>query len=152
MPNGADAATTDGTGQPVAERHARLSFGVLVLALFQLALGIYWLAALFGIQVGPQDGMPGQLVAGGENGRLAVVLFGGVRVLAAFGLLLRLRAAWALVMLLTGLGLASSIAGYAIGKPDDLRLLFEVVSAFYLNQPGVRLAFGVGAPPKEEPE
>ena len=63
--------------------------------------------------------------------------------MAALGLLARVRAAWVLVMLITGVGLALTITGYALGRPDAVRLLLDVASAFYLNQPGVRAVFGI---------
>ena len=47
-------------------------------------------------------------------------------------------------MLVTGGGLLLTITGYAVGSPDDVRLLLDVASAFYLNQPGVRAVFGIG--------
>ncbi len=42
-----------------------------------------------------------------------------------------------------GVGLATTLTGYLIDRPDDIRLLLGVASAFYLNQPGVRAVFGV---------
>lgn len=139
---GPPAATIDGRGRPRgSSAQAGLPVGVVVLALVQVLLGASWLASLAGLQLVP-GGMPQGLVSSGQPGTIVVWVLGLARLVAGVGLLTRLRAAWVLVMLLTGIGLASSIASFALGQPDDLRLLFEVISAFYLNQPLVRAAFG----------
>jgi len=122
-----------------------LPIGAVVLALIQVAEGLWLLAALAGVGVAAEAGWPAQLMASGAPGQYAIIGAAGLRFAAALGLLTRHRAAWVLAMLVTGGGLLASLAGYVSGRPDDIRLLLDVAAAFYLNQPGVRAAFGVRA-------
>lgn len=136
--------TTPGGDRAPRPHGARGPFtpGLAILALFQLALGAWWLGLAAGMRTGLPAGLADELLARGEAGQVAVGVLGALRLAAALGLVARLRAAWVLAMLLTGIGLAGSLAGYALGRPDDLLLLLEVLSAFYLNQPEVRATFG----------
>ena len=72
-----------------------------------------------------------------------------LRLLAAGGLWLGYRWAWALSMLLAGLGLLTSFYVYWLGDPAYLPLALNVMLAFYLNQGAVRSYFegkgGTGA-------
>ena len=65
--------------------------------------------------------------------------------LAAGLLLLRMRQlGWTITMLLTGLGLASSIYfWWAQGTTVAIWVIVQVVTVFYLNQRQVRVAFGI---------
>lgn len=65
-------------------------------------------------------------------------------VVIAVGLLRRYRWAWVLTMLLTGLGLATTIYLVMNGEHDLLRLAILVATALFLNQRPVRLRFGIG--------
>ena len=129
-------------GPAAAAPRGPLAFGIVILALFQLALAAWWLALAGGIRLGPMTGLPAGLLTQGIAGQASIGALGVLSFAAALGLVARLRAAWVLTMLLTGIGLAGTLAGYALGQPDDVLLLLEVTSAFYLNQPGVRAAFG----------
>lgn len=129
-------------GTAAAAARGPLAFGIVILALFQLVLAAWWLALADGILLGPTTGLPGELLAQGVAGQASIGALGVLSLAAAVGLVARLRAAWVLAMLLTGIGLAGTLAGYAVGQPDDVLLLLEVTSAFYLNQPGVRATFG----------
>jgi hypothetical protein len=115
----------------------------VLLALIQVFEAGWLIAALSGVRIAAQSGLPVNLIALGQPGEAAIIAVATVRIAAALGLFTRHRAAWVMVMLVTGAGLASTLAGYLIGRPDDIRLLLDVVSAFYLNQPGVRAVFGL---------
>ncbi len=115
----------------------------MLLALIQILEAGLLVAALGGFRVVGQAGLPAELLTYGMPGQYAIIAVAAIRLMAALGLLTRHRAAWVMVMLVTGGGLASTLAGYLIGRPDDIRLLLGVASAFYLNQPGVRAVFGV---------
>jgi hypothetical protein len=120
-----------------------LPIGAVLLAILQLVEGAWLLAALGGVRVAAEAGLPADLLGLGVAGQYAIVAVAALRFVAALGLLARVRAAWILAMLVTGGGLALTITGYALGRPDDVRLLLDVASAFYLNQPGVRAVYGI---------
>lgn len=135
----ADDGLVDGTPRP----RPWLPIGAVLLALIQLLEGAWLIAALAGVRVAAQVGLPAELLTLGIPGQYAIIVVAAIRLVAALGLLTRHRAAWVMVMLITGGGLAATLTGYLIGRPDDIRLLLGVASAFYLNQPGVRAVFGV---------
>ena len=120
-----------------------LPIGAVLLAILQLAEGAWLLAALGGVRVAAAAGLPADLLGLGVAGQYAIVAVAALRFVAALGLLARVRAAWILAMLITGGGLTLTITGYVLGRPDDVRLLLDVASAFYLNQPGVRAVYGI---------
>jgi hypothetical protein len=130
----ADGAPRSRPGLPV---------GAVLLAILQFTEGVWLLAALGGVRMAAEAGLPADLLGLGVAGGYAIVAVAALRIVAALGLLARVRAAWVLVMLITGVGLALTITGYALGRPDAVRLLLDVASAFYLNQPGVRAVFGI---------
>lgn len=126
----------------------RLPVGAVLLALLQVLEGVWLLAALGGVRLTTQAGLPSELLGFGVPGQYAIIVVAGLRFAVALGLLARFRAAWIIVMLITGAGLAATLVGYAQGRPDDIRLLLNVASAFYLNQPGVRAVFGIRERPR----
>lgn len=65
-------------------------------------------------------------------------LVAGISLLAAAGLWLGYRWAWALTMLVVGISLVASLLLYWRGDPPYLRMAIDVVLAFYLNQGAVR--------------
>jgi hypothetical protein len=110
------------------------AYGVILAAL--LATGPDTLAGLIG------DGLLGEV----ETATFALVVGGfAVATLAAGILLLRMRQlGWTITMLLSGLGLVSSIAVWWTEATTNPILLFiQVASVFYLNQRQVREAFGI---------
>ena len=121
-----------------------LPIGAVLLAILQVAEGAWLLAALDGVRIAAEAGLPADLLGLGVAGQYAIVAVAVLRFVAALGLLASVRAAWVLVMLITGGGLTLTITGYALGRPDDVRLLLDVASALYLNQPGVRAIYGIG--------
>jgi hypothetical protein len=62
----------------------------------------------------------------------------GVGLLAAGGLWLGYRWAWALAMVVVGISLVVSLYLYWLGDPPYPRMAIDVVIAFYLNQGDVR--------------
>lgn len=115
----------------------------MLLALIQVLEAGLLVATLGGYRVAGSAGLPAELLTYGVPGQYVIMAVVSIRLMAAVGLLTRHRAAWVMVMLITGASLATTLTGYVIGRPDDIRLLLEVAAAFYLNQPGVRAAFGV---------
>ena len=139
----AEPATTAEPADGIPGTRPSLPIGAVLLAILQVAEGIWLLAALGGVRVAAEAGLPADLLGLGVAGTYAIVAVALLRFAGALGLLARVRAAWILVMLITGGGLTLTIIGYALGRPDDVRLLLDVASAFYLNQPGVRAVYGV---------
>ena len=117
----------------------------LPLALWAVALlmalgGLGFLLGVFG--AGPS------ILAGGliglqtsAEGRVLLAIVAVAMLLAAVGVLLRIRSAWGLTMLLVGIGLAVNLYAYVRGDPNYLRLALFVATAFYLNQRSVREVF-----------
>jgi hypothetical protein len=83
------------------------------------------------------DGMP-----------LLIVALAALRILAAVGLWMGSRRAWVLTMLIVGVGLAFSFVVYWVGDPAYVRMVIDIVIAFYLNQGIVRDYFE-GRPPAD---
>lgn len=71
---------------------------------------------------------------------LFIVLI-GIGLIAAGGLWLGYRWAWALAMIVVGVSLVVSLYLYWLGDPPYLRMAIDVVVAFYLNQGAVREYF-----------
>jgi hypothetical protein len=110
------------------------AYGLIFAAL--LATGPDAVVALIG------DGLLGEV----ETATFTLVVGGfAVATLAAGILLLRMRQlGWTITMLLSGLGLVSSIAVWWTEATTNSILLFiQVASVFYLNQRQVREAFGI---------
>jgi hypothetical protein len=135
---------------PLRAAHVRRPAVVTILAILQLLTAAGYgliLAAL--LATGP-DALVA-LIGGGLLGQVeavtAAVLMGGfaVATLAAGILLLRMRQlGWTITMLLSGLGLVSSIAVWWTEATTNPILLFiQVASVFYLNQRQVREVFGI---------
>jgi hypothetical protein len=85
-------------------------------------------AGLIGLQASP-------------GGRVALAVLAVAMIVAAVGILLRIRPAWGLTMLIVGIGLVVNLVAYIGGDPNYLRLAVFVVAAFYLNQRVVREVF-----------
>lgn len=136
-------ASDAGPGDAHAGLRPRLPIGAVLLAVLQFAEGLWLLAALSGVRAATLTGLPAELLAFGVAGQYLIIASAGLRFTAAFALLTRRHAAWVLAMLITGGGLVVTLTGYVLGQPDDIALLLDVASAFYLNQPGVRAVFGV---------
>jgi hypothetical protein len=69
---------------------------------------------------------------------LVIVVLATLRIVAAVGLWMGSRRAWVLTMLIVGVGLILSFAVYWVGDPAYIRMVIDIVIAFYLNQGIVR--------------
>jgi hypothetical protein len=138
---------------------------VTILAAIQLlealAYGLLFLAVLLDASAARDAlaALGGTVTGGLAAAELAALraITGGLFVAAAAGgiLLLRMRQlGWTLTMLLTGIGLASSIYSWVTqGNVFSIWLLAQVVTVFYLNQRQVRHSFGItGRSPGLDPE
>ena len=137
-------------GEPRASTRARRPAIVTILAILQLLnAAAYGVILLVLLAAGP--GSLSAVVGGGLVGEVetatVVVLVGGFAVacFAAGILLLRMRQlGWTITMLLSGFGLASSIAiWWTQATTTPILLFIQVASVFYLNQRKVREAFGM---------
>lgn len=121
----------------------RLPLGAWILAGIQALLAAWALAGLLGMRPLDESSGLGILSASADAVRAILIGIVAIQVLAAFGLLLRLRAAWVVVMVLTGVSLAIGLWAIAAGVGNPLRLAVDIVAALYLNQRAVRAAFRV---------
>lgn len=64
-----------------------------------------------------------------------------VEAFIAIGLWRLQRFAWVLIMIQTGLGMASDLWGYFHGYPSYTSMLINIIILFYLNQREVQKAF-----------
>jgi hypothetical protein len=136
-------AAVRGRPPQAPEGSRRLPLGVWILAGIQALLAAWALAGLIALR--PLDESSGLGVLSGSADFIRAVLIGivAIQILATFGLLLRVRAAWVAVMVLTGVSLAVGLWAVTAGTGSPLRLAVDVVAALYLNQRAVRRAFGV---------
>jgi hypothetical protein len=137
-----EPAEDEGQLRPVP-RQQRLPLGVWILAAIQVALAAWVLAGLVGLRPLAETSGLAQLSAAADVVRTVLIGTIAVQALAALGLLLRLRVAWVVVMVLTGVSLAIGLWAFVAGVGNPLRLAVDVVATLYLNQRAVRRAFGV---------
>jgi hypothetical protein len=135
--------TDDGptTRPPIGSRVAvPLPLGLWVVAALLVAGGIAFALGAFG--VGPSFLSGGLIGLGGsDQGRIVLAILATAMILAAIGIVLRVRAAWGLTMFIVLIGLVVNLSAYFGGDPNYLRLAIFVVTAFYLNQRVVREVF-----------
>ena len=159
-PDQPSAGPTRAGGAPAAvvwraSTRARRPATVTILAVLQLLTAAAYgaiVAAL--VMTGPDalfrllgDMALARELLGNAEMATVVVIFAAyaVATLAAGILLLRMRQlGWTSTMLLTGLGLVSSIlTWWGQGTTIPISLFVQVVTVFYLNQRQVREAFGI---------
>ncbi len=117
-----------------------LPLGLWFAAILLVFSGIVLLLAAVGLSQGILTG--GLLgLAGSQAGRIAIGLIGVTSIAAGIGMGLRMPTAWAVGMLVIGLGLAGQLVAYFRGDPNLVRLAIYVAMAFYLNQRPVREVF-----------
>jgi len=128
---------------------------VTVLAIIQLASALVYGLLLLGLLLdGTATTEAMVAVEGGLSGVALTVEIAALRTFVAIlfaaavsggVLLLRMRRlGWTITMLMTGVGLATSIVTWlADGTVVSMWLAVEVVTVFYLNQRQVRHAFGI---------
>jgi len=119
----------------------RLPLGVYVLAALRGLDAALLIAAALGIRSIVGDDLLTSLLPDPSWIDPVYISLAVLSVVTGIGLLTGHRWGWAGTMLLTGVGLLSAIYVYMQGGQNDLRLLFLVASAFYLNQRVVRERF-----------
>jgi len=145
LPSGPDASATgprppDATLIRAAEAGGRPT-GVVVLAILRLADAAVFVLAAIGVGLLSDSERPPEPWF--EIVRLGLVALAMIAVIAAVGLLRTARWGWVLTMVMVGFGLAGDLIQIVIGSPNDIQILILVVSAFYLNQRDLRIAFRV---------
>jgi len=126
------AETTDRT-------RSRRPLGVAVIAVFLLADAVIAVLQLTGDT--PVTTQTQTLLDISDHAPGGVLLLAALRAVAAVGLWTGSRRAWVLTMVLVGVGLVLSLYLYVLGDPPYVRMLIDVVIAFYLNQGAVRVHF-----------
>jgi|RhiMethySRZTD1v2_1073278.scaffolds.fasta_scaffold2373822_1 hypothetical protein len=117
--------------------------GVVLIAAFLIADAALAIAGhLFDLQTGTRQDL---LAAPDEQAALVVIGLVILRVIAAIGLWFGWRRGWVLTMLLVGISLILDLWLYFDGRPYYVRMAFDVILAFYLNQGAVREYFGRSA-------
>ena len=127
-------------GPPIETAPVPLPLGLWAVAVLLILGGLAFLMGALG--GGPSflsGGMIGLLASAAGRVVLAVLAVG--MIVAAVGILLRMRIAWGLTMFIVLIGLAVNLLAYVGGDPNYLRLAVFVVTAFYLNQRAVREVF-----------
>ncbi len=124
----------------------RRPFGVLVVAFIQLATVVSALVGLLTSWTMPWEGTLAVYLQDHSWARLAIMSFGAAVVVAAIGMWQLRSWGWALMVSLVGVSLVFDLvnwweSGGQPGNPLYLRLLLDVVSAFYLNTSAVQDAF-----------
>ena len=139
------------SGHPTTRRRHR-PVPVTILALIQTVLGVLNLGVAIALLLDAgMDETLGALIdrstfafVEGPALILVFVVIGFLELISA-ALLLRLRrTGWTLAMLLSGASLTVQVVTYfSTGRLTTLALVLYVVSVLYLNQRGVREAFGL---------
>lgn len=138
-----DPRSTSPDSQTPARRRP---FGVLVVAFVQLGTVVLALVGMFTSWAMPWEGTLVVYLQDHSWARFAILTFGAAVVAAAFGMWQLRYWGWALMVSLVGVSLVFDLvnwweAGGHPGNPLYLRLLLDVVSAFYLNTSAVQDAF-----------
>lgn len=125
----------------------RRPFGVLIVALLQLGtVSVAFISYLSGIDL-PWEGAMSEILAENSVARIGIAIFGVLVAVAAVGMWKLRRWGWALMITLVALSLVLDISTWARQGDQErhfvlyLRMLFDVVSAFYLNSSSVQAAF-----------
>ena len=139
------------TGHPTQRRRHR-PVPVTILAFIQIVLGILNLAVAIAlvaeadelVDLGVLIDRSAYSFVEGTTLILIFIVVGTLELVSAALLLRVRRTGWTLAMLLSGASLTIQIVQYfANGSLTTLALLLNVVSVLYLNQRGVREAFGL---------
>jgi hypothetical protein len=133
--------------QPVTGEPRRRPFGVVVVAVIQVAVVLLTLGVWISGARLPWDGPLTDMLRDTGLAHLAALTYVVIAVAAAVGLWLIRSWGWLLMLAVVTIGLAFDIAAWWRGSHDDLvlafymRMTFDVVSAFYLNSAAVRDTF-----------
>jgi hypothetical protein len=118
--------------------------GVVLIAAFLVADAALAMAQkLFDFQSGARQDL---FTDPAGQGSTAVIVLVILRLVAAVGLWFGWRRGWVLTMLLVGVSLTLDLWLYWNGQRYYLRMAFDVVLAFYLNQGAVRDFFARPGP------
>jgi hypothetical protein len=129
---------------PAAPTPRQRPIGVVLIAAFLVLDAALALAqTFFDVQTGTRQDL---LTDPSGQRSLVVVVLVILRLVAAVGLWFGWRRGWVLTMLLVGISLVLDLWLYWNGARYYLRMAFDVVLAFYLNQGAVREYFGHRAP------
>ena len=132
-----------GPSAAAAPRRQR-PIGVILIAAFLVADAALALAQKF---LDFQSGTRQDLIADSAGqGSIAVVVLVMLRLVAAVGLWFGWRRGWVLTMLLVGISLILDLWLYFNGQRYYVRMAFDVILAFYLNQGAVREYFARSVP------
>ena len=131
---------------PTPRRPRQRPLGVAVIAVFLVLDAVVGVGQL--LVDSPYMTRTDTLVEMNDGMPLLIVALAALRILAAVGLWMGSRRAWVLTMLIVGIGLVFSFAVYWLGDPAYVRMVIDIVIAFYLNQGIVRDYFE-GRPPKD---
>ena len=126
--------------------HRQRPIGVVLIAAFLVGDAALALAQKF---LDFQSGTRQDLIADSAGqGSIAVVVLVILRLVAAVGLWFGWRRGWVLTMLLVGISLILDLWLYFNGERYYVRMAFDVILAFYLNQGAVREYFAQSVPPR----
>jgi hypothetical protein len=118
-------------------RIAGRPFGILALAVFAIAGGLWALVGVADLRPVPEFSLKGIAIAP-EIVRVVVAVWAVMLLVGAAMLLALHRWGWVLLMLSCGMGLLAALWQWLLGNPEPIRLGLLVLSAFYLNAREVR--------------
>ena len=125
-------------------KRGKRPFGVTIIAILKLLNALAILSAIGVLAIALSGGDLERIEQQFEQEndlRLTSIVLGMLGLVVAIGLW-RLRFwAWAGIMILTGLSLATNLMNYFRGDPLYVAMAFDVLVVFYLNQRDVRRAF-----------
>lgn len=81
-----------------------------------------------------------------------LLFFAALLVVSVIGMLSRRRIGWLLAMVITGLFVAIDIYSYFNDAANDMWMLLNIITVFYLNQRDVREVVGAEAAEAGQPE
>lgn len=138
------------------DRRSRRPFALLVLAGLLLFKAVLAAAVVVGAGIAAGGTLPDAIKVVPELGavaeiapgtRVVLLLLAALLVAAAVGLIGLRRRGWVLAMVLTGMFVAIDIGAFLQGDANDLWMLLNIITVFYLNQSDVRAALGVNPEP-----
>jgi len=113
-------------------------WGIWIVVGLQIALAVTLLPVFAETFPGisPVDG-----ISQTDRWRDVYMVWAVLNVLAALWLWTLSRRAWALTMLLVGIGLSANLVLWLVNEPNWLRMAIQAATAFYLNSAPVRALF-----------
>lgn len=112
--------------------------GIWIIVILQIATAVTLLP-------GVAETFPGISPIGGmplsDFGRWVYVMWAALAILAALWLWTLSRRGWAMIMVLTGLGLIGNLVLWYTGNPNFVRMAIQAATALYLNTSAVQQLF-----------